>query len=413
MVNRAGPEAETGKGAEMGIVSGAEAGAGSVVETEMENEDDAGTETVEDTGLARGEELGTGIGEEAGPGSEDGTGRGEEMVKGAAPGDEALTSGGLWTSLRRGLIREDVGMGAREVLSVGVGSRPGVNVGCEVNTAGSPELGGRGVGANGGTGVSPSRGACLTTIFTTPVLFTMVGGICSGRGCPTASWRTWAPVKVSLLPWIWKVRGLLPPALATGRCASEANCPMLTTSPEGRRACISGDRMRRCGAGVGVGTAMVGAVAVVVEVVVAAEGKVKPGGTVRGFNRLEEPGGGAGLRRTGAGGAGFRDRVGVGGREVPPLRTPRGDGNTWGRGPLFGCSGGNSTGPEGRDAGISGGPAGEADTISGAGKTGGVGPGEGWSESSEPVEGRTGTGPRGVRGLFTTTTVRPSCLGTG
>lgn len=160
----------------MGIVSGAEAGAGSVVETEMENEDDAGTETVEDTGLARGEELGTGIGEEAGPGSEDGTGRGEEMVKGAAPGDEALTSGGLWTSLRRGLIREDVGMGAREVLSVGVGSRPGVNVGCEVNTAGSPELGGRGVGANGGTGVSPSRGACLTTIFTTPVLFTMVGG---------------------------------------------------------------------------------------------------------------------------------------------------------------------------------------------------------------------------------------------
>lgn len=86
--------------------------------------------------------------------------------------------------------------------------------------------------------------------------------------------------------------------------------------------------MRRCGAGVGVGTAMVGAVAVVVEVVVAAEGKVKPGGTVRGFNRLEEPGGGAGLRRTGAGGAGFRDRVGVGGREVPPLRTPSGDGNT-------------------------------------------------------------------------------------
>lgn len=74
----------------MGIVSGAEAGAGSVVETEMENEDDAGTETVEDTGLARGEELGTGFGEEAGPGSEDGTGRGEEMVKGAAPGAEAV-----------------------------------------------------------------------------------------------------------------------------------------------------------------------------------------------------------------------------------------------------------------------------------------------------------------------------------
>ena len=48
---------------------------------------------------------------------------------------------------------------------------------------------------------------------------------------------------------------------------------------------------------------------------------------MRGFNRLEEPGGGAGLRRTGAGGAGFSDRVGVGGREVP-LMTPIGDGNT-------------------------------------------------------------------------------------
>lgn len=48
---------------------------------------------------------------------------------------------------------------------------------------------------------------------------------------------------------------------------------------------------------------------------------------MRGFNRLEEPGGGAGLRRTGAGGAGFSDRVGVGGREVP-LMTPMGDGNT-------------------------------------------------------------------------------------
>lgn len=254
----------------MGMVSGADAGAGGVVETEMGSEDDAGTETVEDTVLARGEELGIGIGEEAGPG------RGEEMVKGAAPGAEALTSGeGLWTSLRRGLTRVDVGMGARAVPRVGVGSRPGVNVGRGVNTAGSPELGGRGAGANGGTGVSPSRGACLTTIFTTPVLFTMVGGICSGRGCPTASWRTCAPVRVSLLPWIWKVRGLLPPALATGRCASEANCPMLTTSPEGRRACMSGDKMRRWGAGAEAGTAVVGAVAVVVEVVVAAaEGKV-------------------------------------------------------------------------------------------------------------------------------------------
>lgn len=165
----------------MGMVSGAEAGEGRVVETEMGSEDDTGTETVEDTGLARGEELGTGTGEEAGPGSEDGTGRGEEMVKGAAPGAEALTSGeGLWTSLRSGLTRVDVGMGARAVPRLGVGRRPGGNVGRGVNTAGSPELGGRGAGANGGTGVSPSRGACLTTIFTTPVLFTMVGGTARG-----------------------------------------------------------------------------------------------------------------------------------------------------------------------------------------------------------------------------------------
>lgn len=89
LVNKAGPEAETGKEAEMGMVSGAEAGAGGVVETEMGSEDDTGMETVEDTGLARGEELGTGIGE-AGPGSGDCTGRGEEMVKGAAPGAEAV-----------------------------------------------------------------------------------------------------------------------------------------------------------------------------------------------------------------------------------------------------------------------------------------------------------------------------------
>lgn len=71
-------------------------------------------------------------------------------------------------------------MGARATPRVGVGSRPGVNVGRGVNTAGIPELGGRGAGANGGTGVSPSRGACLTTIFTTPVLFTMVGGTARG-----------------------------------------------------------------------------------------------------------------------------------------------------------------------------------------------------------------------------------------
>lgn len=253
----------------MGMVRGVEAGAAGVLATEIGSADDAGAETVEDTGLARGEELGTGAEEEAGPGSEDGTGREEDMLKGAAPGAEALTSGeGLWTSLRTGLPRVDVGMGARAAPRVGVGSRPGVNVGRGVNTAESPELGGRGAGANGGTGVSPSRGACLTTIFTTPVLFTIVGGICSGRGCPTASWRTWAPVRVSLLPWIWKVKGLLPPALATGRCAREASCPMLTTSPDGRRACISGDRMRRCGAG--AGTAVDGAGAVVA----AAEGKL-------------------------------------------------------------------------------------------------------------------------------------------
>lgn len=199
--------------------------------------------------------------------------REEEMVMGAAPGAEALTSGeGLWTSLRRGLTRVGVGMGVRVVPRVGEDRRLGVNVGRDVNTAGSPELEGRGAGANGGTGVNPSRGACLTTIFTTPVLFTMDGGICSGRGCPTASWRTWAPVKVSLLPWIWKVRGLLPPALVTGRCAKEANCPMLTTSPEGRRACISGDKMRRCGVEFGAGTAVVVTVAMVEEVVVAATG---------------------------------------------------------------------------------------------------------------------------------------------
>lgn len=68
------------------------------------------------------------------------------------------------------------------------------------------------------------------------------------------------------------MRGLLPPALVTGRCAKEANCPMLTTSPEGRRACISGDKMRRCGVEFGAGTAVVVTVAMVEEVVVAATG---------------------------------------------------------------------------------------------------------------------------------------------
>lgn len=109
--------------------------------------------------------------------------REEEMVMGAAPGAEALTSGeGLWTSLRRGLTRVGVGMGVRVVPRVGEDRRLGVNVGRDVNTAGSPELEGRGAGANGGTGVNPSRGACLTTIFTTPVLFTMDGGRLAASG---------------------------------------------------------------------------------------------------------------------------------------------------------------------------------------------------------------------------------------
>lgn len=92
-----------------------------------------------------------------------------------------LTSGeGLWTSLRRGLTRVGVGMGVRVVPRVGDVRRLGVNVGRGVNTAGRPELEGRGAGASGGTGVNPSRGACLTTIFTTPVLFTMDGGTARG-----------------------------------------------------------------------------------------------------------------------------------------------------------------------------------------------------------------------------------------
>lgn len=73
-----------------------------------------------------------------------------------------------------------VGMGVRVVPRVGDVRRLGVNVGRGVNTAGRPELEGRGAGASGGTGVNPSRGACLTTIFTTPVLFTMDGGTARG-----------------------------------------------------------------------------------------------------------------------------------------------------------------------------------------------------------------------------------------
>lgn len=87
LVNRFGPEAETGKEAEMGMVSEAEDWVGCVVGAEMGSEDDTGTE---ETGLARGEELGTGSGEEAGPG------RGEETVKGAVPGaDTVETKNGL------------------------------------------------------------------------------------------------------------------------------------------------------------------------------------------------------------------------------------------------------------------------------------------------------------------------------
>lgn len=41
---------------------------------------------------------------------------------------------------------------------------------------------------------------------------------------------------------------------------------------------------------------------------------------------MEEFGGGVGFRRIGVGGVGFRDRVGVGGREVL-FRIFRGDGN--------------------------------------------------------------------------------------
>lgn len=73
-----------------------------------------------------------------------------------------------------------VGTGARAVPRVGVVRRLGVNVGRD-NTAGSPELEGLGAGASGGTGVSPSLGACLTTIFTTPALFTMDGGTVRGN----------------------------------------------------------------------------------------------------------------------------------------------------------------------------------------------------------------------------------------
>lgn len=79
----------------MGMVRGVEAGAAGVLATEIGSADDAGAETVEDTGLARGEELGTGAEEEAGPGSEDGTGREEDMLKGAAPGAEAVERGGV------------------------------------------------------------------------------------------------------------------------------------------------------------------------------------------------------------------------------------------------------------------------------------------------------------------------------
>lgn len=207
--------------------------------------DETGPVSGDDTGLGSGDKIGLERGDELEPGSEVETGReDDEMGTGVEAGTEAVVSGGgLCSSLSRGLT--SVGRGPRAGPSEGVGSRPEGSAGRGVSSAGSPELEGRGGGASWGEGPNPSLGAWRTTIFTTPELFTMAGGICSGRGCPTASWRTWAPVKVNLLPWIWKVRGLLPPELATGRCAKEANCPMLTTSPEGRRACMSGERMRR------------------------------------------------------------------------------------------------------------------------------------------------------------------------
>lgn len=91
-----------------------------------------------------------------------------------------ISGEGLWISLRRGFIRVDVGMGVRVVFRVGVGSRLGVNVGRGVNIVGSLEFGGRGVGVNGGIGVSLFRGVCFIIIFITFVLFIMVGGIVRG-----------------------------------------------------------------------------------------------------------------------------------------------------------------------------------------------------------------------------------------
>lgn len=59
--------------------------------------------------------------------------------------------------------------------------------------------------------------------------------LCSCRGWAMVTCRTWVPVRVSLFPWIWKVRGLLPGALCRGRLASEASCAILTTSPAAER----------------------------------------------------------------------------------------------------------------------------------------------------------------------------------
>lgn len=54
------------------------------------------------------------------------------------------------------------------------------------------------------------------------------------------TWWSWVPDRVSLLPCSWKVTGLLPWHDDTGRPANEASWAILTTSPEGSRACMSG-----------------------------------------------------------------------------------------------------------------------------------------------------------------------------
>lgn len=54
---------------------------------------------------------------------------------------------------------------------------------------------------------------------------------CTGREEAAGTWWIWAPDRVNLLPWSWKVTGLLPWHDDTGRPAKEASWAMLTTSP--------------------------------------------------------------------------------------------------------------------------------------------------------------------------------------